>query len=107
MSGGSESRVRHLQCRSHPVRLAAWRLTGLSRCSRLTMARPDGTVGVDAAKLAARHDAKVQLSMASGPVAVIVLGGSHDLSASVRKLGSETTEFVRVTTRRFRKLAGD
>ena len=66
---------------------------------------PGGRVQVDAVNLEARHDVQVKAAMVSGPVTVLVLGGSHDLSASVRKLGAGTTEYIRVTTRRFNEVA--
>ncbi len=66
---------------------------------------PDGTVRVDAEKVRARHDAIVKAATASGPLAVIVLGGSHDLSASVRQLGGARCEYVRVETRMYRKFS--
>jgi hypothetical protein len=39
------------------------------------------------AKLEARHEAQVRAALASGPVVVIVLGASHDLSAAVEQFG--------------------
>jgi len=36
--------------------------------------------------------------LASGPCAFVILGGSHDLSASVQRLGGGTTDYLRVTT---------
>jgi Tfp pilus assembly protein PilO len=66
---------------------------------------PSGGVKLDPVKLEARHDAQVKATMKEGPVAVIVLGGSHDLSASVRRLGGGNCEYLRVTTKRFRELA--
>jgi hypothetical protein len=60
----------------------------------------------DPAKLDARHEAQVRAALASGPVAVIVLGASHDLSAAVAKLGSGTTEYIQVTTRAVERFAG-
>src|SRR5262249_38565372 len=40
-----------------------------------------------------------------GPVAVLVLGGAHDLSASVRAV-APGAEYLRVTTRRYREASG-
>jgi hypothetical protein len=42
-----------------------------------------------------------------GPVAVIVLGGSHDLSAQVRRLGGGRCDYLRVTTACYREAAGE
>src|SRR5262249_46736640 len=66
---------------------------------------PDGKVKADAAKVEARHDAQVRAALDSGPVAVIVLGGGHDLSAAVRRAGGDI-EYVRVTVKRYRDFAG-
>ncbi len=67
--------------------------------------RPDGTVGVALAKLEARHDAQVRAALASGPVAVLVLGAAHDLSAAVQRLGDASTEYLRVTTKAVARFA--
>jgi hypothetical protein len=60
----------------------------------------------DAGAMEARHDAEVKAALATGPVAFIVLGGWHDLSASVRRLGEGSTEYLRVTTRAVERFAG-
>jgi hypothetical protein len=67
---------------------------------------PAQPLRADPAKLAARHEAQVGAALASGPVAVIVLGASHDLSADVAKLGGGTTEYVQVTTKTVARFAG-
>jgi hypothetical protein len=67
---------------------------------------PDGRVSIDPGKLEARHDAQVKRVLKSGPVSVIILGGGHDLSASVRRLGNGRVEYIRVTTVQYAKLAG-
>ncbi len=69
--------------------------------------KPDGAVEVDPEKLEARHDGQVKRALASGPCAVLVLGGAHDLSASVRRLGYGTTEYIRVTTKRFKEVMSE
>src|SRR5262249_52579047 len=69
--------------------------------------RPDGKVGVDPKNLEERHDAQVRRILATdGPVPLIVLGASHDLSESVRKLGKGEVEYVMVTTKKVKELAG-
>lgn len=68
---------------------------------------PDGKVKFDPAKLAARRDAIVRAATAKEPFAMIVLGGSHDLSDSVRRLSGGHCEYVRVTTRRFKEFSGE
>jgi hypothetical protein len=64
-----------------------------------------GGVRIDRAKTEARHDSQVRLAVASGRCSVLVLGGSHELSAGVRNLG-RSVEYVRVTTGRYREFAG-
>ena len=64
-----------------------------------------GGVDIDRAKSDSRHDSQVKLAVASGSCSVLVLGGSHDLSASVRNLGGGV-EYIRLATRRYRKFAG-
>lgn len=63
--------------------------------------RPGGTVRFDHDRVEARHDGQVRRALAAGPCAVLVLGGAHDLSASVRRLGDGTTEYIRVTPKRY------
>ncbi len=65
---------------------------------------PSGGVKLDPVKLEARHDAQVKTTMKEGPVAVIVLGGSHDLTASIQRF-SGNCEYLRVTTKRFKEFA--
>jgi hypothetical protein len=68
--------------------------------------RADGTVRLDPARVEARHDGQVRRALARGPVAVLVLGGAHDLSASVRRVGGGATEYVRLTPKRYAGAAG-
>jgi hypothetical protein len=56
-----------------------------------------GKVTFDAAKVAARQDAMVQRALAKDHAAVIVLGGSHDLTDNVRGIVGEGCEYIRVT----------
>jgi hypothetical protein len=64
---------------------------------------PDGRVRADPRKVEARHDSQVRAALASGPCAFVILGGDHDLSASVRRLGGGSAEYLRVTTRAYRE----
>jgi hypothetical protein len=66
---------------------------------------PDGRVALDKGRLRARQDAQVRLASKGGGVSLIVLGGSHDLSQSVRRLGHGRCEYVRVTTTRFTQVS--
>lgn len=71
----------------------------------LAKAKPvtSGGVKLDAAMLEARHDAQVKAVLKQGPVAFIVLGGAHDLTESIQRLGGENCEYLRLTTKRFRE----
>ena len=42
-----------------------------------------------------------------GSFGLVILGGNHDLSENVRRLGEGKCEFVRVTMKRFREVAGE
>ena len=66
---------------------------------------PSGGVKLDPVKIEARRDAHMKLALKDGPVAMIVLGGAHDLTASVRRFGGEC-EYLRVTTSLFREIGG-
>jgi hypothetical protein len=76
---------------------------------QLAEARPvgaDGKVRADAAKAEAREAGMVETALRPGQAAVIVLGGGHDLSAQVRRLGGGRCDDLRVTTARYRGAAG-
>jgi hypothetical protein len=64
----------------------------------------DGKLQIENSNREARHDAQVKAAFASGPCSFIILDGSHDLSERVRRLGGGTTEYVRVTTRRYNEV---
>jgi hypothetical protein len=49
----------------------------------------------------AREDLMVKAAMKDGGTTLVVLGGRHDLSESVRRAGG--CEYIRVTTRRFQE----
>ncbi len=73
----------------------------------LDAARPvtkGGEVKPDPERVKARQDAQVRAALKSGPLAVIVLGGSHDLAQSVRGASGQC-EYLRVTTKRYREVA--
>jgi len=72
---------------------------------RLEQAKPPKGK-LDPAKVEARHDAQVKAALDSGPCALLILGGGHDLTASVRRLGKGKVEYVRVTTSRYKEFAG-
>jgi hypothetical protein len=66
---------------------------------------PDGKIKLDAGKLKAREDAQVKAVLDKRAFGLIVLGGAHDLSDSVRRLGQERCEYIRVTTIRFKQFS--
>jgi hypothetical protein len=49
----------------------------------------------------------VRAALKRGPCSVLLLGGGHDLSATVRRLGRGDTEYLRVITRRYAQFAGE
>jgi hypothetical protein len=65
---------------------------------------PSGKMELDPKKVEARHDAQVRAAMKEGLVAVIFLGGAHDLTASLQRLGYDKCEYLRVTTKRFKEI---
>jgi hypothetical protein len=63
---------------------------------------PNGSVRHEENKLEARHDAQLRVLAKGSPVAVIVLGGAHDLTSSVRRADSGW-EYLRLTTNGYRE----
>ena len=47
----------------------------------------------------------MRAALRSGPCSLLILGGGHDLSAAVRRLGGDI-EYLRVSTRRYEQFAG-
>ncbi len=66
---------------------------------------PDGKMKLDPMKLTARHDAQVKAVLEKSGFGLIVLGGSHDVSDSVRRLGAGKCEYLRITTKRFKEFS--
>ena len=64
---------------------------------------PSGGVKLDPVKIEALHGAQVKVALKETQVAVIVLGGAHDPSESVRRIGGNC-EYLRVTTKRYREI---
>lgn len=64
----------------------------------------DGAVALDQAKIEAREDAQVRLLLDGGPVAVIILGGAHDLSDNLERLSSGTAEYIRVELKAWKQI---
>lgn len=46
------------------------------------------------------------MAFKQGPVAVVILGGAHDLTASASRFSGGSCEYIRITTRRFKELSG-
>lgn len=66
---------------------------------------PNGEVKLDPAKIEARHDAQLRMSFEQGPVAVLILGGAHNLTDSASRF-TGGCEYVRMATKRFREQSG-
>jgi hypothetical protein len=67
----------------------------------------NGKVTFDAAKVAARRDAMIRRALATPRCAVIVLGGSHDLTENVLRIVGERCEYIRVTGHAYREYSGE
>ena len=66
----------------------------------------NGKMQPDPASREARHDVQVKAAMKSGSCSFIILGGDHDLSEGVRRLGGGADEYVRVTTSSYKQVSG-
>lgn len=62
-------------------------------------------VNIDQQRNEAREDAHVRKLLDSGPVAVVILGGTHDLADNVKRLDNGGCEYVRVTMSGNRRVA--
>jgi hypothetical protein len=60
----------------------------------------EGQIRGDAAKVKERRDAMVRNALKQ-PVAVIILGGSHDLTENADRLSRQRCEYVQVTPNRY------
>lgn len=63
----------------------------------------DNKIKFDRDKVRAREDAQVKAVLDKGPFGLIILGGAHDLSDSVRQ--HVGCEYIQVTTKRFKEFA--
>ncbi len=66
---------------------------------------PDGSVQQDPERVRAGQDAHVKAILHQGGVAAIILGGGHDLSASVGASSPKRFEYRLLTTKRFWEFA--
>ena len=80
-------------------------LDDLELLDRAKPVTPKGKVRLDPDRLRDRQDAQVKAVLEKGDFGLIVLGGAHDLSGSVRQLGQGRCEYVRVTTQRYREFS--
>jgi hypothetical protein len=67
-------------------------------------AQVDGRLVFDKDKVKEREDVMVKNALANDAAAVIILGGSHDLTGSVQRIGPPWTEYVRVTVKAYQEL---
>jgi hypothetical protein len=67
----------------------------------------EGEIIFDPVKFAASEDGIVKAVTAKRGLALIVLGGDHDLSDSIRRVGSGRCEYIRVTTGRYKYFADE
>lgn len=67
----------------------------------------DSKVQLDQAKITERHDAIVKNALKSGPMCLMILGGEHDLTESLNRLGGGKCEYFRITTKRYREINGE
>jgi hypothetical protein len=65
-----------------------------------------GKMQLGPASREARRDVQVKAAMNSGACSFIILGGDHDLSEGVRRLGGGADEYVRVTTSSYKQVSG-
>ena len=54
-----------------------------------------------------RRDEIVKAATRKESLALIVLGGAHDLTKSVRRVSGGGCEYIQVTTRQFKEFSGD
>jgi hypothetical protein len=84
------------------------RVLPLDDAKLLDLAKPrlhNGQVVPDPAAKAKRQDAMAQALLKAGPVAVAVIGGSHDLTDALNRQGAAGTEYLRISVREYKELA--
>ena len=64
----------------------------------------DGQVQFDAEKVQARRDAIVQNMLKAGSFGLMILGGDHDLTENVKRVGEGKCEYIRVTLKRYNQV---
>ena len=64
----------------------------------------DGSVALDQEKIEAREDAQARLLLDGEPVAIIILGGAHDLSGNVERLSGGKAEYIRLEVKAWKQI---
>ena len=64
----------------------------------------DGQVQFDAEKVQARRDAIVKNVLKAGSFGLMILGGDHDLTDNVKRVGGGKCEYIRVTLKRYKQV---
>lgn len=64
----------------------------------------EGQVQFDAEKVQARRDAIVKNVLKAGPFGLMILGGDHDLTENVMRVGEGKCEYIRVTLNRYKQV---
>jgi hypothetical protein len=85
------------------------RVLPLDDAKLLDAAKPrllNGQVVPNHAAKAARQDAMTLALLKAGPVAVAILGGSHDLTDALNRQGAGGLEHLRVTVQPYKDVAG-
>ena len=67
----------------------------------------DGAVALDQNRIEARQDAQAKRLLGAGKIALIILGGAHDLSDNLDRLSGGKAEYIRVATKQWQEFAGD
>ena len=67
----------------------------------------EGQVQFDEKKVQARRDAIVKNVLKAGPFGLMILGGDHDLSENVQRVGEGKCEYIRVTLGRYKQVEED
>ena len=65
----------------------------------------DGHIELDPETIEAREDEMVKKMLDGGPFAFVVLGGGHDLSDNIERLGGGTCEYLTVETGWYSRLS--
>lgn len=67
----------------------------------------DGAVVLDKRTMEAREDAQARLLLDSGPVAVVILGGAHDLSDNLERIAPGKAKYIRVEVKAWKEVTSN